>query len=91
MQTIKAITLGPWHAERPATPTTWYEPLHDERDIALAVRWVLGEPRVFLNTVGDVGILPLVLDAASRGGPRPTNAEMDDLLTRREMSPLFVS
>ena len=91
MQTIKAITLGPWHAERPATPTTWYEPLHDERDIALAVRWVLGDARVFLNTVGDVGILPLVFEAASRGGPRPTAAEMDDLLTRREMSPLFVS
>lgn len=91
MQTIKAITLGPWHAERPATPTTWYEPLHDERDIALAVRWVLGDSRVFLNTVGDVGILPLVLEAASRGGARPTDAEMDDLLTRREMSPLFVA
>ena len=91
MQTIKAITLGPWHAERPATPTTWYEPLHDERDIALAVRWVLGDPRVFLNTVGDVGLLPLVLEAASRGGERPTDAEMDDLLKRREMSPLFVS
>jgi aryl-alcohol dehydrogenase-like predicted oxidoreductase len=91
MQTIKAITLGPWHTERPATPTTWYEPLHDERDIALAVRWVLGDRRVFLNTVGDVGILPLVFEAASRGGERPADAEMDDLLTRREMSPLFVS
>lgn len=91
MQTIKAITLGPWHAERPATPTTWYEPLHDKRDIALAMCWVLGDPRVFLNTVGDVGLLPLVLEAASRGGPRATNAEMDDLLSRREMSPLFVS
>jgi aryl-alcohol dehydrogenase-like predicted oxidoreductase len=91
IQTIKAITLGPWHAERPATPTTWYEPLHDERDIGLAVRWVLGDPRVFLNTVGDVGLLPLVLEAAARGGARPTDAEMDDLLARREMSPLFVS
>lgn len=91
MQTIKAITLGPWQAERPATPTTWYEPLHDQNDIDLAVRWVLGDPRVFLNTVGDVGILPLVFEAASRGGTRPTNAEMDDLLKRREMSPLFVS
>lgn len=91
MQTIKAITLGPWHAERPETPTTWYEPLHDERDIALAVRWVLGDQRVFLNTVGDVGLLPLVFDAASRGGARPANAEMDELLARREMSPLFVS
>jgi aryl-alcohol dehydrogenase-like predicted oxidoreductase len=91
MQTIKAITLGPWQAERPATPTTWYEPLHDERDIALAVRWVLGDTRVFLNTVGDVGILPLVFEAASRGGSRPTDSEMNDLRTRREMSPLFVA
>jgi aryl-alcohol dehydrogenase-like predicted oxidoreductase len=90
MQTIKAITLGPWHGERPATPTTWYEPLHDQRDIDLAVRWVLGDPRVFLNTVGDVGILPLVLDAASRGGDRPPDVEMNELLRRREMSPLFV-
>lgn len=90
MQTIKAITLGPWHGERPATPTTWYEPLHDQRDIDLAVRWVLGDRRVFLNTVGDVGVLPLVLDAASRGGDRPSDAEMDELLRRRAMSPLFV-
>jgi aryl-alcohol dehydrogenase-like predicted oxidoreductase len=91
MQTIKAITLGPWHAERPATPTTWYEPLDDQRDIDLAVRWVLGDARVFLNTVGDVGILPLVLDAASRATERPSDAEMDELLRRRAMTPLFVA
>jgi aryl-alcohol dehydrogenase-like predicted oxidoreductase len=91
MQTIKAITLGPWDHIRPATPTTWYEPLHDQRDIELAVRWVLSDPRVFLNTVGDVGLLPLVLDAASRGGVRPADAEMDELRHRRRMSPLFVS
>lgn len=89
MQTIKAITLGPWQGDRPATPTTWYEPLHDQRDIDLAVRWVLGDARVFLNTVGDVGLLPLVLDAASRDGARPSDAEMGELLRRREMSPLF--
>lgn len=91
IQTIKAITHGPWQAERPATPTTWYEPLHDQGDIDLAVRWVLDDPRVFLNTVGDVEILPLVFEAASRGGARPTNAQMDELLRRRQMSPLFVS
>jgi aryl-alcohol dehydrogenase-like predicted oxidoreductase len=91
MQTIKAITLGPWQTERPEAPTTWYEPLSDLRDIELAVRWVLGDPRVFLNTVGDVGLLPLVLDAVSRGGQRPSDAEMNELLQRREMSPLFVA
>ena len=91
MQTIKAITLGPWQAERPSTPTTWYEPLRDQRDIDLAVRWVLSDPRVFLNTVGDVGLLPLVLDAAARDGVRPPDADMDELLLRREMSPLFTT
>jgi aryl-alcohol dehydrogenase-like predicted oxidoreductase len=91
MQTIKAITLGPWQTDRPATPTTWYEPLREQSEIDLAVRWVLGDPKVFLNTVGDVGLLPLVLDAASRGGARPSDVEMDELLRRREMTPLFVS
>lgn len=91
VQTIKAITLGPWQAERPATPTTWYEPLHDEHDIGLAVRWVLGDRRVFLNTVGDVGLLPKVFDAASLGGSRPTDDEMEALLRRRGMTPLFAA
>ena len=91
MQTIKAITLGPWQTDRPATPTTWYEPLHDQRDIDVAVSWVLGDRRVFLNTVGDVGLLPLVLQAASRVTQRPSDAEMEELLRRRAMTPLFVA
>ena len=90
MQTIKAITLGPWQDERPATPTTWYEPLTEQRDIDLAVRFVLSRPGLFLNTVGDLGLLPKVLDAASRGGPRPTDAEMAELVERRAMTPFFV-
>lgn len=89
VQTIKAITLGPWQAERPASPTTWYEPLSEQGDIDLTVRWVLADDRVFLNTVGDVGLLPKVFEAAARGGPRPTDREMDELLRRRVMSPLF--
>lgn len=90
MQTIKAITLGPWRGERPATPTTWYEPLSDQHDIDLAVRWVLARPGLFLNTVGDLGLLPKVLDAASRGGPKPSDAEMTALVDRRAMTPFFV-
>jgi len=90
MQTIKAITLGPWRTARPATPTTWYEPLTEQRDIDLAVRWVLARPGLFLNTVGDLGILPRVLDAASRGGPKPSDEEMAALVERRDMTPFFV-
>ena len=33
----------------------------------------------------------VALDAASRGGQRPPDAEMNELLQRREMSPLFVA
>src|SRR6185503_5026859 len=90
IQTIKGITLGPWHGDRPPTPTTWYEPLTEQEDIDLAVRWVLARPGVFLNTVGDLGLLPKVLDAASRGGPKPTDAQMAELVARREMTPFFV-
>jgi aryl-alcohol dehydrogenase-like predicted oxidoreductase len=90
MQTIKSITLGPWRGERPPTPATWYEPLTDQRDIDLAVHWVLARPGLFLNTVGDLGLLPKVLDAASRGGPKPSDAEMAELVERRAMTPFFV-
>ena len=89
IQTIKAITLGPWQGERPARPTTWYEPLTDQRDINIAVRFVLARPGLFLNTASDIDLLAKILDAADRGGPAPSAEEMDDLIRRREMAPLF--
>ncbi len=89
IQTIKAITLAPWQGERPPRPTTWYEPLTDQREIDLAVRFVLGRPGLFLNTASDIGLLAKILDAADRGGPTPTDAEMEDLVRRRKMAPLF--
>jgi len=89
IQTIKAITLGPWPGERPARPTTWYEPLTDQRDIDLTVRFVLARPGLFLNTASDIDLLAKILDAADRGGPSPTAEEMEDLVRRREMAPLF--
>jgi aryl-alcohol dehydrogenase-like predicted oxidoreductase len=89
IQTIKAITLGPWQDERPARPTTWYEPLTEQRDIDIAVRFVLARPGLFLNTASDIDLLAKILDAADRGGPAPTAEEMEDLVRRREMAPLF--
>ena len=88
VQTIKSITLGPW-TERPAEARTWYEPLTEPADIDLAVRFVLGRDRLFLNTTSGLDLLPKVLDAASRGGPRPSEREMTGLLERRGMTPLF--
>jgi hypothetical protein len=91
IQTIKGITLGPW-GEKDHTNSTWYEPLQEQADIDLAVHWVLASaPNVFLNTVGDVTLLPKVLDAASRfTGAQPTDEQMERLVASRGMAPLFV-
>jgi aryl-alcohol dehydrogenase-like predicted oxidoreductase len=89
MQTIKGITLAPW-GEKERTTTTWYEPLQEQEDIGLAVRWVLGREGVFLNTASDIRLLPRVLQAAGDGGTRPADDEMRGLVERRKMAPLFV-
>jgi aryl-alcohol dehydrogenase-like predicted oxidoreductase len=89
MQTIKAITQAPW-GERERTAATWYAPLTEQADIDLAAHWVLGNPQVFLNTVGDIQLLPRVFDAASRFAERPTDEQMSGLVAEQEMAPLFV-
>lgn len=89
VQTIKSIALRPWLG-RQRTRTTWYEPLESQADIDLAVWWVLGRPGVFLNTVGDVDLLPLVLDAAERFAKRSSDADVAAMLERSKTQPLFV-
>lgn len=88
VQTIKSITRGPW-ATTTKNYNTWYQPLEEQADIDAAVHWVLGRPNVFLNTVGDVGVLPKVLDAASRLADRPSDEQMMELVESRQMTPLF--
>jgi aryl-alcohol dehydrogenase-like predicted oxidoreductase len=90
MQTIKAITRGPWGATEKTTGT-WYEPLTAQEDIDLAVWFVLGHPGLFLNTAGDLTLLPGVLDAAERFRDSPTEQEIERLVERAKMTPLFVS
>lgn len=89
LQTIKGITLGPW-GEKEHTHGTWYEPLSNPGEIATAVSWVLGRGDVFLNSVGDLSLLPHVIEAATHLGPRPGAEEMNRLVERRAMAPLFV-
>jgi aryl-alcohol dehydrogenase-like predicted oxidoreductase len=88
VQTIKAISLAPWDG-RKQTAATWYEPLRDQEDIDLAVHWVLGRPGIFLNTVGDITLLPKVLDAARRFEEQPADSALDELLSQRHLVPLF--
>ena len=88
IQTIKSIVHTPWGHE-PHTRATWYKPLEAQQDIDIAIQWALGRPGIFLNTVGDIHVLPKVLDAAARyTGPVPDEV-MRAQVERLEMQPLF--
>ncbi|HTT36784.1 MAG TPA: aldo/keto reductase [Burkholderiales bacterium] len=89
VQIIKSLARGPWAtAER--THTTWYQPLEAQADIDRAVHWILGLlPDVFINTAGDLTLLPRILDAASRFKRRPSDEEMAQMLGTQRMSSLF--
>jgi hypothetical protein len=89
VQTIKAIAKGEW-GKKTHTRTVWYEPLEDQVAIDKAVQWVLGWPGVFLNTAGDVNLLPKVLDAATRFKAAPSDEEMQELVREHGIEPLFV-
>jgi hypothetical protein len=92
VQTIKSIAYKPWMG-RNHTHDTWYEPLEEQQYIDTAVHWVLKQPGIFLNTVGDIRLLPQVLDAASRfqqDEPEPTDEDMRNLVAQLGFEPLFV-
>ena len=92
VQTIKSIAYKPWMG-RKHTRDVWYEPLEQQQHIDTAVHWVLKQPGIFLNTVGDIHLLPRVLEAANRfqpDTPEPTEEQMRQLVTQLGFEPLFV-
>jgi len=90
VQTIKAIVRRPWAEGVDRYSATWYEPLTEQAQIDTAAHWVLGRKGIFLNTVGDVNILPRVFDAAERFVHAPSELAMEQLLKLQQMAPLFV-
>jgi aryl-alcohol dehydrogenase-like predicted oxidoreductase len=92
VQTIKAIALQPWMGQ-PHTHSTWYQPLQNQEDIDMAVWWALARPGIFLNTAGDLDLLPKILDAASRfeqSTPDIMQISPQDYLSGLNFVPLFV-
>ncbi|MBF9015764.1 MULTISPECIES: aldo/keto reductase [unclassified Oceanispirochaeta] len=94
MQTIKATCRRPWPVGK-QNRATWYEPLEEQGDINRAVSYILSDPQLFLNTAGDIDILPRVLQAAadfSEGKiTDPSDAEMAAMAEKLTMAPLFHS
>jgi aryl-alcohol dehydrogenase-like predicted oxidoreductase len=89
VQTIKSIARRPY-GDEPRSHTTWYKPLEDAADIDNAVHWVLSREGIFLNTAGDIHLLPKVLDAASRFQGALSDEVIQTLAAEQEMAPIFV-
>jgi aryl-alcohol dehydrogenase-like predicted oxidoreductase len=89
VQTIKSLARGPWAAGVTKRRNTWYEPLEAEEDIRTAVQYVLARPGIFLNSVGDVGLLPPVLRAAAERIELPDDAVMAAHSERTGLASIF--
>jgi len=91
VQTIKSICRRPWGEDSQRFAATWYEPLTDPEAIGKAVAYVLNHPsnQVFLNTAGDVDILPTVLEQVSELKPLLSDEEMQQMVEQYQMEPLW--
>ena len=88
MQTIKSIAKGRWPAPDDRK-FSWYEPIEDPDAIGRAVRYVLANDDLFLNTTSDARLLPSVIAAANEPLDRPSDAEMDADIESLGITPLF--
>jgi len=89
MQTIKSIARGRWPQGHEGKRFSWYEPLEDPAAIGRAVRWVLAQPTLFLNTTSDARKLPTIFEAATADLGAPTAQEVAADIATFSMTPLF--
>lgn len=97
VQTIKSIARRRWPGDGSSDvdeARSWYQPLRDADAIERAMRYVLSDPRLFLNTSSDTRLMTEMLGAASKifEGDDVAPVDPSDLahdVERFEMTPLF--
>jgi predicted aldo/keto reductase-like oxidoreductase len=85
---IKSITRGPW-GDLPKTHSTWYQPFEDVEMIRKAVHFVLSQDVTGICTVGDIGVLPVVLEACEGFGPMHQDEQERMIEQGAAFEPLF--
>ena len=88
VQLIKAFLRRPW-GDKPHTHATWYEPLEAMADIAMALGWAWRIEGAFVNSAGDIHLLPTIIQEAARQPARPTDEAMAQMAERLGMADLF--
>lgn len=87
-QMIKTLQRRPY-GDGPHTHATWYVPFDSQPEVDLAIHWALGRPGTFINTAGDIHVLPKVIDAANRYHGKPSDEQMEKMLREQEAIPLW--
>lgn len=89
VQTMKSAARGLWNGKH-KDHVTWYEPLNTQEAVTKAVHWAMAKDYIFLNSTGDLDVLPMVLKAAdSFDGTPPPEEEMQKLVTDEKMVSIF--
>jgi len=89
LQAIKTIAKGPKQEASGNKFATWYEPLSDPKDIIFAIHWALSNDQIFINTAGDIYLLPNVLKAFSTFDRKISDREMVEFVNDNGVTPLF--
>jgi aryl-alcohol dehydrogenase-like predicted oxidoreductase len=89
VQTIKSVARRRWRPDEEGPRFSWYEPLPDGDPLTRAVRFVLANSQLFLNSSSDLRLLRPTLQAASAGGPAPADEELQRDAEELRMEPLF--
>ncbi len=89
VQTIKALARRRWPDDAPGPRFSWYQPIEDAGAIARAVRFVLSDERLFLNTSSDARLLQAIIDAASGPLDRPSEEQLAADERDLDVTPLF--
>ena len=88
VQVIKTVQRRPWR-DQSHFAATWYEPFNDQASIDLAIHWAMGRSGAFINTAGDIHLLPKLLAAASRFDQVPSSGQMQAMLQSQAAEPLW--
>ena len=89
VQTIKSLARRRWPADHDGTRHSWYQPIPPGDELTRAVRFVLSNSQVFLNSSSDLSLLRPTLEAAALGGSLPSDDEMQADADHLEATPLF--
>ena len=88
---LKAMAKGPWpeNSDRTKYPKLWYEPLTNEDDIMMGLRFTLSHPVTTVLTPGDANLFRIALKL--REELKPLSPEEVDIIKTKALKqkPLF--